>query len=158
MKLLRAAHCCGRKTNAMVVYFTSCNNNQKVISTSPLLLTRVTSHTKNTLYCPQAVHLRLLNDHVCAWYVSMYHGRPRWLLQVDTEMDFPLAMERPLTEATTPTAITISFFAPRPTLPKMKIIRFVVQVIPKQTKHESQKLKRTIIERSNRGTERTDGT
>ncbi|CAM9446580.1 unnamed protein product, partial [Laminaria digitata] len=42
-------------------------------------------------------------------------------------MDFPLAMERPSTEAATPTAITISFFAPRPTLPKMKIKRFVVQ-------------------------------
>ncbi|CAM9348828.1 unnamed protein product [Scytosiphon promiscuus] len=46
---------------------------------------------------------------------------------VDTEMDLPLAMDRPSTEAVTPDSITISFFAPRPTLPKMKIQRFVLQ-------------------------------
>lgn len=43
-------------------------------------------------------------------------------------MDLPLAMERPNTEAVTPYSIAISFFAPRPTLPKMKIQRFVLQV------------------------------
>ncbi|CAM9452554.1 unnamed protein product, partial [Ectocarpus fasciculatus] len=46
---------------------------------------------------------------------------------VDTEMDLPLAMERPNTEAVTPYSIAISFFAPRPTLPKMKIQSFVLQ-------------------------------
>lgn len=49
--------------------------------------------------------------------------------QVDTEMDLPLAMERPNTEGVTPDSITVSFFAPRPTLPKMKIQRFVLQVL-----------------------------
>lgn len=48
--------------------------------------------------------------------------------EVDTEMDLPLAMDRPNTEAVTPGSVTISFFAPRPTLPKMKIQRFVLQV------------------------------
>lgn len=48
--------------------------------------------------------------------------------EVDTEMDLPLAMDRPNTEAVTPESVTISFFAPRPTLPKMKIQRFVLQV------------------------------
>lgn len=48
--------------------------------------------------------------------------------EVDTEMDLPLAMDRPNTEAATPGSVTISFFAPRPTLPKMKIQRFVLQV------------------------------
>lgn len=43
-------------------------------------------------------------------------------------MDLPLAMDRPNTEAVTPESITISFFAPRPTLPKMKIQSFVMQV------------------------------
>lgn len=43
-------------------------------------------------------------------------------------MDLPLAMERPNTEAVTPYSIAISFFAPRPTLPKMKIQSFVLQV------------------------------
>ncbi|CAN0042077.1 unnamed protein product, partial [Ectocarpus sp. 12 AP-2014] len=46
---------------------------------------------------------------------------------VDTEMDLPLAMERPNVEAVTPYSIAISFFAPRPTLPKMKIQTFVLQ-------------------------------
>lgn len=50
------------------------------------------------------------------------------LFQVDTEMDAPLPLERPLVEVSLPTAITISFFAPRPTLRKMKIQRFVAQV------------------------------
>lgn len=56
--------------------------------------------------------------------------RVRWwgCGQVDTEMDLPLAMDRPDTEAVTPESITISFFAPRPTLPKMKIQSFVMQV------------------------------
>ena len=91
------------------------------------------------------------------------------LLQVDTEMDFPLAMERPLTEATMPTAITISFFAPRPTLPKMKIIRFVVQVTPspkrkktQNTKHKTKNTEQKQTGQTNqvpneRGDRRTDG-
>lgn len=50
------------------------------------------------------------------------------VFEVDTVMDLPLAMERPNTEAVTHGSVTISFFAPRPTLPKMKIQRFVLQV------------------------------
>lgn len=48
--------------------------------------------------------------------------------QVETEMDVPLELDRPLVEATTPATITISFFAPRATLPSMRIRSFIVQV------------------------------
>ncbi|CAM9488290.1 unnamed protein product [Discosporangium mesarthrocarpum] len=46
---------------------------------------------------------------------------------VDTDMDVPLPIGRPLAEAAGPTWLTLSFFAPRPTLPKMKIHHFIMQ-------------------------------
>lgn len=60
--------------------------------------------------------------------VFVFCGFAYRCVQVDTEMDLPLAMERPNVETVTPYSIAISFFAPRPTLPKMKIQTFLMQV------------------------------